>query len=72
MRRQAGFEVTDRIRVFFSGSPRVVDAVHEHSEWIRNETLAVELEDARQPKGELVSNFDINTEHLVVGVCRVR
>lgn len=72
MRRQAGFEVTDRIRVFFSGSPRVVDAVHEHSEWIRNETLAVELQDARQPKGELVSNFDINTEHLVVGVCRVR
>ncbi len=68
MRKEAGFEVTDRIRVRIAGSIPVLDAINLHGGWIRNETLSLELEKAEKPTGDLVSEFDINAEQLTIGV----
>ncbi|MGE4659406.1 MAG: DUF5915 domain-containing protein, partial [Arenicellales bacterium] len=38
-RKQAGLEVSDRIRLHVSGTPLVAQAIDEHRDWIMNETL---------------------------------
>jgi len=45
LRRQAGFEVTDRIRVRYSGDPAVAAAFTSHRDYIADETLAVAIEE---------------------------
>ena len=41
-RKQAGLEVSDRIRLHVDGSALVSEALTEHHEWIMNETLTAE------------------------------
>ena len=41
-RKQAGLEVSDRIRLHVDGSSLVSEALNEHREWIMNETLTAE------------------------------
>ncbi|MFO7445344.1 MAG: isoleucine--tRNA ligase [Ignavibacteriaceae bacterium] len=43
MRKDAGFDVTDRIKVRFDGSDKIVEAVNTFSDYISTETLADEL-----------------------------
>ncbi len=40
LRKDSGFEVTDRINIFYSGPPEVVNAVDAMAGYIKNETLA--------------------------------
>ncbi|TDI71149.1 MAG: hypothetical protein E2O85_02490 [Bacteroidetes bacterium] len=72
MRKSADFEVTDRIKITVNGSKLVLEAIEKHAEWIRNETLGLELDVASDPDGELVSSFEIDSEQLIVGVRRVK
>jgi len=43
MRKDAGFEVTDRIKIFFNGSEKLVDAVNSFQNYVSTETLAESL-----------------------------
>ena len=43
MRKDAGFDVTDKIKISFSGSPELAKAINNFSDYISNETLAEEL-----------------------------
>lgn len=43
MRKDAGFDVTDKIKITFSGSPDLVKAINNFSDYITNETLAEKL-----------------------------
>ncbi len=71
MRKTAEYDVTDRIRVAISGSEFILSAVRAHEKWIRNETLASELNFVSDPEGDLVSKFEIDSENLVLGVHRL-
>jgi len=71
LRKDAGFDVTDRVEITFKGTDRITDAVHEWADWIRNETLALELDASDQPTGETVETFDIGDEQITLGVRRV-
>ncbi len=71
MRKSAGFEVTDRIGILFNGTDRIRSAVLEHAQWIRNETLALELDESEQPTGSLVETFEIGDDRLTIGVRRM-
>ncbi|MBT8399428.1 MAG: isoleucine--tRNA ligase [Rhodothermia bacterium] len=71
LRKQAGFEVTDRIEVRYSATESLRGAIAHHAEWIRNETLALELEEASHPDGDLVEVFQIDGEEFTVAVRRV-
>ncbi len=44
MRKDAGFEVTDKIKIYYSGSELIIDAVESFNQYITNETLAECLE----------------------------
>jgi len=71
MRKQADYDVTDRIEVRFHASDFLARAMERYAEWIRNETLALEFEMARQPDGDLVESFNIDSEHVTVGISRI-
>jgi isoleucyl-tRNA synthetase len=43
LRKEAGFEVTDRIKLFYKTSPRLESAIKANKSYIQNETLALEL-----------------------------
>uniref|UniRef100_A0A832DP34 Isoleucine--tRNA ligase n=1 Tax=Ignavibacterium album TaxID=591197 RepID=A0A832DP34_9BACT len=43
MRKDAGFDVTDKIKITFSGNPELVKAINNFSDYISNETLAEKL-----------------------------
>jgi isoleucyl-tRNA synthetase len=56
MRKDAGFDVTDRIKIKFSGSKELVDAVNSFQEYISNETLAENL----SGQAELMNDENLN------------
>jgi isoleucyl-tRNA synthetase len=43
MRKEAGLEVSDRIRLWIGGDEAVLDAAREHGGWIAEEVLATEI-----------------------------
>ena len=69
MRKDAGFEVTDRIRIYYTGSDKLRSILRDKESYIKNETLAVEFVDSYRP-GEYASKLDINGEEAEVGVER--
>ena len=71
MRKEAGFEVTDRIFIQYSASDRLARALREHAGWVRNETLALELDASERPEGEHVETFHIGEDQIMIGVRRV-
>src|SRR5690606_33967925 len=71
LRKKANFDVTDRIIVQYKASAKLLEALRSHAEWIRNETLALELHEAVKPDGEATETFQIGEEELTVGLRRV-
>ncbi len=70
MRKSADFDVTDRIIVEYRASEALSEAVRAYGSWIRNETLALELEESDNPEGEVTDSFEVGDETLYVGVRR--
>lgn len=73
LRKDSGFEVTDRIRIRHASSGRLNKALDRMTEYVKQETLAVEFqvfsnEDAR--KNEAKSE-DINGEQSFIAVVRI-
>ena len=58
LRRAADLKVTQRIRILYSRGSEINDAVHQHQEYICNETLAVKVDE---------EDVIENGEELVVG-----
>jgi isoleucyl-tRNA synthetase len=56
----------------YQATGRLREAIHEHADWIRNETLSLELEETQQPEGEVVETFQIGDDELTIGVVRVK
>jgi isoleucyl-tRNA synthetase len=71
LRKAANFDVTDRIAIAYDGSDQIKTAIDQYADWIRNETLALELHEAEQPAGEAVDTFAIGDQTLTIGVRRV-
>lgn len=69
MRKNAGFQVTDRITIHYRGSERLHRAVKAMSGYIKNETLAVEFSDVFT-SGEYSETLDINGETVEIGIQR--
>jgi isoleucyl-tRNA synthetase len=70
MRKDAGFEVTDRIRVTFTASDTLALAIDNARGIIMGGVLAATLS-RETPEGEAVKEWDINGEAAVFGIARV-
>jgi len=67
-RKEAGFRVEDRIRLFVSGSQGVVDAVDANAQMIAGEVLAVELENGEAPGGYTTTEVSIAGKTCIMGM----
>jgi isoleucyl-tRNA synthetase len=70
MRKEARFNVDDRIRVSVDAHGDVAGAIEEHSRYIRAETLAVELRSGAPPDGWLTREVDLDEARVTVAVGR--
>ena len=69
MRKEAGFEVTDRIRVALSGNDKLTEVLHKNEKAIADKVLAVEVLD-----GQTLANareWDINGEKAEISVEKI-
>jgi isoleucyl-tRNA synthetase len=71
MRRDAGFDVVDQIKVYFHADAKVTDALNKFGRTIKTETLALDLSPEFSP-GEYSAEWEINGETCRIGVERVR
>jgi isoleucyl-tRNA synthetase len=69
MRKDAGFQITDRIAIFYSGSETLGRAIQLMSAYIKRETLAIELSNI-VAAGKHSTRLDINGEEVNVRIER--
>ncbi len=62
MRKDSGFEVTDKIRILIQRHPGLNSAVESFGDFIANQTLAVEIGLADEVKGEEAKEIDLDEE----------
>ena len=72
IRKDSGFEVTDKIVVEIEAKESVVEAVAEFGKYIGGQTLAADVHTATEPKGEAVVDSDVNDEPLKIAVTRIK
>ena len=70
MRREAGFDLADRITAWVDGDADVARVAASQGEYIRGETLAVELVAAPPPAGVHSSAQDLEGTQVTLGVRR--
>jgi isoleucyl-tRNA synthetase len=71
MRKEAGLEVADRIRLWVQGAGALEEAARRHGEYIGAETLAVELEVGRPPIGALLEQeWEVNNHPGRIAIAR--
>jgi len=70
MRREAGFQVTDRVRVYYEATPAVQEAIRSRKDYIQGEILAVSLMDHLEKDG-FQREWEIEKEKIHIGIERV-
>jgi isoleucyl-tRNA synthetase len=68
LRKQAGLDIADRIEVEYRASDELAQALDVHRETVAGETLAVSLEQAPEPAGDTLADFDFEGESARVGL----
>ena len=68
MRKDAGFEVTDRIHVTYEGDDELAAAVEAFAEMITRTTLALSLKRGGAEEGAAAKEWDINGKKAVLAV----
>ena len=70
MRKEAGLDVDDRIRIAVDAHGEVAEAVEEHSRYICGETLAVELRYGSPPDSWVAREVDLEEARIHVALIR--
>ena len=71
MRKDAGFEVTDRIRIKFTSSKNLVDAIMTFKDYISSETLAENLENTAHLNGGYNQQWQIGEFNCSIQIEKV-
>ena len=70
MRKEADFEVTDRITLYISGNDNLAEIARNNEEQLKGAVLATEIAYAEPAEGAFAKEWDINKEHVLLGVAR--
>ena len=70
IRKESGFEVTDKIRVEIEANELTTAAVESFAEYIASQTLALDVKTSAQPMGEFVVDSDLDEEALKIAVTK--
>jgi isoleucyl-tRNA synthetase len=71
LRKQSGFSVEDRIRLFYEGDGILAEALERWRDYIATETLAVAVARGQAPDGASTETLQIEGHDLQVSVVRV-
>ncbi|MCK4417234.1 MAG: class I tRNA ligase family protein, partial [Candidatus Latescibacteria bacterium] len=71
MRKEAGFEIADRIRIYYQTTDRLEKALKAFEDYIKVETLCLEFQRGDE-KGELRTSVRINGQPADIAVERVK
>ena len=71
IRKDSGFEVTDRIRVEIEQLDLVAPALTGFADYIASQTLAVEVKTAAEPSGSTVVTSDIDEIPIRIAITRI-
>jgi isoleucyl-tRNA synthetase len=71
LRKQSGFAVEDRIRLFYDGDGILAEALERWRDYIATETLAVAVARGEVPDGASTETLQIEGHNLKVSVVRV-
>ena len=71
MRKDAGFQVTDKINVEFSGNSDFTDAINTFLKYICVETLAEKIENKSELSGEFLQDWKIGGNDIKIKIQRV-
>jgi isoleucyl-tRNA synthetase len=67
MRKEADFNVVDRIIIFYKGSEKLSKAIASEENYIKNETLADQLLE-KLDKSDFEKEWNINGDKVIVGI----
>ncbi len=70
LRRSAGFDIADRITLWYSGSPRVQQVMERFADYIQQETLAERVAEGVPPAGAFTETASLEGEQVTLGVQR--
>ena len=71
IRKDAGFEVTDKIRVEIEQMDMVAGAIEHFASYIASQTLAVEVKATAEPSGEVKVEAELDEQNITIAVTRV-
>ncbi|MFI3318813.1 MAG: isoleucine--tRNA ligase [Rikenellaceae bacterium] len=71
IRKDSGFEVTDKINVVVESVPAVVEALESYGSYIASQTLTESISSSASPEGEFVVSSDLDEAPLIIAVSRI-
>ena len=71
IRKDSGFEVTDKIRVEIEQQEFVLPALKSFADYIASQTLAVEIEGVPSPSGEFVVESEVDEQPVRIAVTKL-
>ena len=71
IRKESGFEVTDKIKVEIEAKEIVAPAIEQFAAYIASQTLATEVKAVAEPQGGVVVDSDVDDEPLKIAVTRL-
>ncbi|HKJ33390.1 MAG TPA: DUF5915 domain-containing protein, partial [Balneolales bacterium] len=70
MRKEADFDVTDRINVSYEGEGKLRDAIDHLSEYIASEILAVDIAEGKMEVSDYVKEWEIDGSECTIAIKR--
>jgi len=70
MRKEAGFEVTDRIQVGIATTRKMVDAINAMSDYIKRETLAKNIAKDTLDASDIEKTWEIDGQECTISLQR--
>jgi isoleucyl-tRNA synthetase len=70
LRKSVDFDISDRIRVYYTTTPKVASAIEQFRDYIAGETLAVELQAGAAPVGAVSVDDSFDGEQVTVAVVK--
>ena len=71
LRKDAGFEIADRIRTYYAGDDGLREAMRAFDDYVRNETLSVDVIESAPPAEAQAETAAVDGREVTLGVVRV-
>jgi isoleucyl-tRNA synthetase len=70
LRKSAGFEISDRVFTYYTATPGLAEAIAVHGDYLKGETLSLELVNGPAPEGAAVQDDTFDGEQVKLGLVR--